>query len=106
VHEKKQESEDISKISEKSLIHGMMFSTIASAEISSLAINTSLSTLSRVGEGQYMNVTIQAVSETFGVPYYTKGRPKDYSCLTGVFCSYKIIMQDISISSFSESAPS
>ena len=53
-----------------------------------------------------MNVTIQAISETFGVPYYTKGRPTDYSCLTGVFCSYKIIMQDISISSFSEFAPS
>ncbi|MFO8165052.1 MAG: hypothetical protein R6T98_11035 [Desulfatiglandales bacterium] len=63
---------------EKPRIHGMMFASIASVGISSLAISTSLSSVSCVVEGQHLHVTIQALSEAFDVPYDVKKRPKDY----------------------------
>ncbi len=63
---------------EKPRIHGMMFSSIASVGISSLAISTSLSSVSCVVEGQYLDITIRALKETFGAPYDVKERPKDY----------------------------
>jgi aspartate kinase len=63
---------------EKPRIHGMMFSSIASVGISSLAISTSLSSVSCVVEGQHLNATIQALTEAFDIPYDVKERPKDY----------------------------
>ena len=63
---------------EKPRIHGVMFSSIASVGISSLAISTSISSVSCVVEGQYLEATVQALSEAFDVPFHVKKRPKDY----------------------------
>jgi len=63
---------------EKPRIHGVMFSSIASVGISSLAISTSISSVSCVVEGQYLETAIQALSEAFDVPFQVKERPKDY----------------------------
>jgi len=63
---------------EKPRIHGTMFSSIASVGISSLAISTSLSSVSCVVEGQHLDTTLRALSEAFDVPYGVKERPKDY----------------------------
>ena len=63
---------------EKPRIHGLMFSSIASMGISSLAISTSLSSVSCVVEGQHLDTTIRALTETFRVPGQVKERPKDY----------------------------
>ena len=63
---------------EKPRIHGVMFSSIASVGISSLAISTSISSVSCVVEGQFLDTAIQALSEAFDVPFHVKERPKDY----------------------------
>ena len=63
---------------EKPRIHGVMFATIAAVGISSLAISTSISSVSCVVEGQYLNPAVQALSEAFDVPFKVKERPKDY----------------------------
>lgn len=63
---------------EKPRIHGMMFSSMASVGISSLAISTSLSSVSCVIEGRHLNATIQALTDVFYVPGQIKERPKDY----------------------------
>ena len=63
---------------EKPRIHGIMFSSIASVGISSLAISTSISSVSCVVEGQYLETAIQALSKAFDVPFQVKKRPKDY----------------------------
>lgn len=63
---------------EKPYIHGKMFSTIASVGISSLAISTSISSVSCVVEGQHLDPAIQALAHAFDVPYQVKERPKDY----------------------------
>lgn len=63
---------------EKPRIHGVMFTTIAAAGISSLAISTSISSVSCVVEGQVLETAIQALSEAFDVPHRVKERPKDY----------------------------
>ena len=63
---------------EKPRVHGLMFSSIASVGISSLAIATSLSSISCVVEGRNMDTAVRAIMETFEVPYQVKERPKDY----------------------------
>jgi aspartate kinase len=63
---------------EKPRIHGRMFSSIASVGISSLAISTSLSSVSCVVEGQHLGIAVKALSESFDLPYGVKDRPKDY----------------------------
>ena len=63
---------------EKPRIHGVMFTTIAAAGISSLAISTSISSVSCVLEGRYLETAAQALSEAFDVPYTVKKRPKNY----------------------------
>jgi aspartate kinase len=63
---------------EKPRIHGLMFSSMASMGISSLAISTSLSSVSCVVEGQHLDTTIRALTEAFCVPGEVKERPKDY----------------------------
>jgi aspartate kinase len=63
---------------EKPRIHGVMFSSIASVGISSLAISTSISSVSCVVEGQYLDTAVQALSEAFDIPSQIKSRPKDY----------------------------
>lgn len=63
---------------EKPRIHGAMFSSMAAVGISSLAIATSVSSVSCVVEGQYLKPAIQALSHAFDVPSHVKERPKDY----------------------------
>ncbi|UCF56709.1 MAG: hypothetical protein JSW15_11660 [Deltaproteobacteria bacterium] len=63
---------------EKPVVHGMMFSSIAAVGISSLAIATSISSVSCVVEGQYLNIGVQALREAFDAPFQVKERPKDY----------------------------
>jgi len=63
---------------EKPRTHGVMFSCIASVGISSLAISTSLSSVSCVVEGQHLDTAIQALTEAFDAPFQVKERPKDY----------------------------
>lgn len=63
---------------EKPMIHGLMFSTIASVGISSLAISTSISSVSCVVEGQFLDPAVQALAQAFDVSHQIKERPKDY----------------------------
>ncbi len=63
---------------EKPLVHGAMFSAIAAAGISSLAICTSISSISSVVEGRYLDMVIAALQAAFETPSQIKHRPKDY----------------------------
>ncbi|MFH0844955.1 MAG: hypothetical protein V1930_05720 [Pseudomonadota bacterium] len=63
---------------EKPHVHGLMFSSIASVGISSLAIATSLSSVSCVVEGKYLEAAVHALQEVFDAPFQVKKRPKDY----------------------------
>ena len=63
---------------EKPLVHAMMFSSMATVGISSLAISTSISSVSCVVEGQHLNTATQALTEAFDAPFQVKERPKDY----------------------------
>ena len=63
---------------EKPLVHGVMFSSIASVGISSLAICTSISSVSCVVEGQYLDMAVQSLEAAFEAPSLVKNRPKDY----------------------------
>jgi aspartate kinase len=63
---------------EKPRIHGTMFSTIASLGISSLAISTSISSVSCVVEGRHLSTAVEALTDVFDVPFQVKERPKDY----------------------------
>jgi aspartokinase len=55
-----------------------MFSTLAAAGISYIAISTSISSVSAVIEGQHLDTAIQALAEVFDAPFQVKKRPKDY----------------------------
>ncbi len=63
---------------EKPLVHGVMFSAIASVGISALAIATSISSVSCVVEGRYVDTTVQTLKQAFDLPFQVKERPKDY----------------------------
>jgi aspartokinase len=63
---------------EKPHVHGLMFSSMASVGISSLAISTSISSVSCVVPGQDLATAVQALSRAFAVPFQVKERPKDY----------------------------
>jgi aspartokinase len=63
---------------EKPRIHGMMFSSIAAVGIPSLAIATSISSVSCVVEGRFLDSAVQTLRETFEAPFQVKERPKDY----------------------------
>jgi aspartokinase len=63
---------------EKPHIHGRIFSSLASAGVGSLAISTSLSSVSCVIKGEDIDIVLHALSDTFQIPYQVKSRPKDY----------------------------
>jgi aspartate kinase len=63
---------------EKPHIHGRMFSSMASVGVGSLAISTSISSVSCVIRGEDMETVLRALSDTFQIPYEVKNRPKDY----------------------------
>jgi aspartate kinase len=63
---------------EKPHVHGLMFSSMASVGIGSLAISTSLSSISCVLPGQDLETAVEALSRAFAFPFHVKHRPKDY----------------------------
>jgi aspartate kinase len=63
---------------EKPRVHGLMFSSIAEVGICSLAIATSLSSISCVVEGRNLETAVRAITETFDTPFQVKERPKEY----------------------------
>jgi aspartokinase len=63
---------------EKPHIHGRMFSSMASVGIGSLAISTSISSVSCVIKGEDTDTVLRALSDAFQIPYQVKTRPKDY----------------------------
>ena len=63
---------------EKPRIPGLMFGAMASVGINSLAISTSISSVSCVVEGANLEATVQALNEVFEAPFQVKNRPKDY----------------------------
>lgn len=63
---------------EKPRVHGTMFSSIATAGIASLAIATSISSVSCVVEGRHLASAVRALQEAFDIPSQIKERPKDY----------------------------
>lgn len=63
---------------EKPHVHGLMFSSMASVGISSLAISTSISSVSCVVQGRHLETAVEALSRAFDLPSEVKKRPKDY----------------------------
>ena len=63
---------------EKPYIHGRMFTSMASVGVGSLAISTSISSVSCVIRGEETDTVLRALSDTFQIPYQVKTRPKDY----------------------------
>jgi aspartate kinase len=63
---------------EKPLVHGVMFSSIAAVGINSLAICTSISSVSCVVERQYLDMAVGSLEEAFDTPSQVKHRPRDY----------------------------
>jgi aspartate kinase len=63
---------------EKPHVHGLMFSSMASVGIGSLAISTSISSVSCVLPGRDLETAVQALSKAFAFPFQVKHRPKDY----------------------------
>ena len=63
---------------EKPLVPGRMFAAMGLAAVGPLAIATSISSVSAVIEGQYLDVVVDALLEVFDAPFQVKKRPKDY----------------------------
>lgn len=63
---------------ERPRVHGTMFASMASIGIGSLAISTSISSVSCVVHGQHMEAAVKALQEAFDSPFEVKSRPKDY----------------------------
>jgi len=63
---------------EKPLVHGIMFSSIAAVGINSLAICTSISSVSCVVEARYLEMVVESLQSAFKTPSEVKHRPKDY----------------------------
>ena len=63
---------------EKPRVPGLMFSSMASVGIGPLAIATSISSVSCVVEGHFLDTAVEALAEVFDIPFQVKKRPKDY----------------------------
>ena len=63
---------------EKPRVPGLMFSSLATVGINSLAIATSISSVSCVVEGINLDPAVDALLEVFEAPFQVKKRPKDY----------------------------
>ena len=63
---------------EKPKIPGIMFSAMASVGINSLAISTSISSVSCVIEGTLLDAAVEALNEVFEAPFQVRKRPEDY----------------------------
>lgn len=63
---------------EKPRIPGMMFTALASVGVGPLAIANSISSVSCVVEGQYLDTAVDSLNEVFDAPFQVKKRPKEY----------------------------
>lgn len=63
---------------EKPRIPGVMFSAMAAVGVHSLAISTSISSVSCVVEGPVLDAAVDALNDVFDAPFQVKKRPKDY----------------------------
>lgn len=63
---------------EKPKISGIMFSALASVGINSIAISTSISSVSCVVDARDAKVTVEALNEAFEGPQHVRERPKAY----------------------------
>ena len=64
---------------EKPVVPSLMFSSLASVDVASLAISNSISSVSCVVEGQHLEIALEALTQVFDVPFSTtKRRPKDW----------------------------
>lgn len=63
---------------EKPRVPGAMFSSLATVGITCLAISTSISSVSCVVEGAFLDQAVEALNEVFEAPFQVKKRPKDY----------------------------
>ena len=63
---------------EKPLIHGTMFTSLASVGVSAMAISTSISSISCVVEGRHLQTALTSLLQVFDAPFQVKERPKDF----------------------------
>jgi len=64
---------------EKPMVPGRMFTSLASVDITPLAISNSISSVSCVVEGRLLDPALEALTEVFDVPFsMAKQRPKDW----------------------------
>jgi len=63
---------------EKPRISGTMFSALASVGVNTLAISTSISSVSCVVEARHVDAAIDALHEAFDAPHRVKQRAKGY----------------------------
>lgn len=63
---------------EKPLIHGTMFTSLASVGVSAMAISTSISSVSCVVEGRHLQTALTSLLQVFDAPFQVKERPKDF----------------------------
>jgi len=63
---------------EKPMVPGRMFAALASAGITSLAVSNSISSLSCVLEGQYVESAMEALEEVFDIPFSVAKRPQNW----------------------------
>ncbi|MFH1138622.1 MAG: ACT domain-containing protein [Pseudomonadota bacterium] len=63
---------------EKPKVPGLMFSALGAAGINSLAIATSISSVSCVVDGFNLDLAVDSLLEVFDAPFQVKKRPKTY----------------------------
>lgn len=63
---------------EKPIIPGTMLGALAAVGVASLAIATSISSVSCVVEGSLLDTAVDALTEVLDAPFQVKKRPKDY----------------------------
>ena len=63
---------------EKPRVPGLMFSALGSVGIGSLAVATSISSVSCVVEGLNLEPAVEALLDVFEAPFQVKKRPKEY----------------------------
>ena len=63
---------------EKPRVSGIMFAALAGANVRSLAISTSISSVSCVVESEVADLAAEALAEAFEAPGVVRKRPKDY----------------------------
>ncbi len=63
---------------EKPRVPGLMFASLASMGVNSLAVSNSISSVSCVVEGRDLDPAIEALTEVFDIPFRVAKRPKDW----------------------------